>query len=341
MTVHTLSTLATGAESSSKLLNNSEKMESTSEGISFNAAMSETTSVYKSDEQKYLLSNGQLLTSEQLLEMLENGNALPGINLPSMAELQQYRIQTAIEPSKFQPLIDTQFTNKEVNFEVGNPGANKFGLDQQQFMNQQFNQNQFIKSGVVLPEQTLVSFRIPNLINEASATSSINGFNAAYGYQLAAGADGISAATISSLSIATPIQHPQWNQSLGQSVQWMVNNNIQQADIKLNPPDLGMLDIRISVTNDQASVTFVAHNSAVRDALESAIPRLRDMLEESGISLADVNVSEHSLEQEQQNSELNEFVSSINAEDEINLKDQETNGSLTKSSHIGLLDTFA
>ncbi len=342
MTVQTLSTLATGTEGSNKLLNSNGKTESANEGLSFNATMSETASDYKLDEQKYLLSDGQILTTEQLLEMLENGNALPGINLPSMAELQHYRIQAAIGSSKFQPLVDTRFINREVNFEAGNPGSNKFSLDQQQFMNQQFNQNQLGKTSAALPEQMLVSFNDLNSMNKTATASSINGFNALYGYHLAAGVDGVSVATTSSLSIATPVQHPQWNQSLGQSVQWMVNNNIQQADIKLNPPDLGMLDIRISVNNDQASVTFSAPNSAVRDALESAMPRLREMLEESGISLTDVNVSEHSLEQEQQNSDSNEATKSINAEEDVNSVAQDANSSMANNSnHIGLLDTFA
>ncbi|VAW94073.1 hypothetical protein MNBD_GAMMA22-2132 [hydrothermal vent metagenome] len=342
MTVQTLSTLATGTESSNKLLNSNMKSESENNGLSFNATMSETVSDYNSDEQKFLLSNGQLITADELLEMLKNGNSLPGINLPTISDLQQYRVQTAIEPSKLQAVIDTRFNTKEANFELGNPILNKFSLDQQQFMNQQFNQNQFHKSGALLPDKMLVSFNNLSTINGTTSNSPVTGFNAAYGYQLASGIEGTAAVTSSFLNIATPVQHPQWNQSLGQSVHWMVNNNIQQADIKLNPPELGMLDIRISVNNDNATVTFVAPNSAVRDALESAMPRLRDMLQESGISLADVNVSEHSLEHEQQNSESNESAGiDIELDSDSDSITQDSSSSMSKSSHVGLLDTFA
>ncbi len=83
-----------------------------------------------------------------------------------------------------------------------------------------------------------------------------------------------------------------WSQALGERVLWMAGRDIQRAEIRLNPPQLGPVEIRISMHNDQASVSLVAQHPFTRDALEASIPRLREMLGESNIDLADVDVGQ-------------------------------------------------
>ena len=99
--------------------------------------------------------------------------------------------------------------------------------------------------------------------------------------------------------IGVPVQNPQWGQQLGDRVQWMLGQNLQHADIHLNPPDLGALDVHIQVHGDQASVNFSSPHAVVRHALDAAIPRLREMLHETGLTLGDVNVSGQALAQHQ------------------------------------------
>jgi len=77
---------------------------------------------------------------------------------------------------------------------------------------------------------------------------------------------------------------------VGQKVVWMVGKE-QSATLTLNPPDLGPLQVVLSVTNDQASVTFSANQQEVRQALENALPRLREMMSESGIALGNATVN--------------------------------------------------
>lgn len=48
------------------------------------------------------------------------------------------------------------------------------------------------------------------------------------------------------------------------------------------------------MNQDQATIAFTAQNADVRTALESAIPKLRDMLSSQNVNLADVNVSQQS-----------------------------------------------
>lgn len=82
-----------------------------------------------------------------------------------------------------------------------------------------------------------------------------------------------------------------WDNALGQKVLWMASSQQQVAELTLNPPDLGPLQVVLSVTNDQASATFISQNIDVRQALEAALPRLREMMADSGINLGETTVS--------------------------------------------------
>jgi flagellar hook-length control protein FliK len=82
-----------------------------------------------------------------------------------------------------------------------------------------------------------------------------------------------------------------WNDQVGQKVVYMVGSEDQTAELTLNPPDLGPVQIVLSVSNDQASVTFSSNHEEVRQALEDALPRLREMMGESGIALGNATVN--------------------------------------------------
>ena len=63
------------------------------------------------------------------------------------------------------------------------------------------------------------------------------------------------------------------------------------ASLTLNPPDLGPLQVVLSVSNGQADVTFSSNQLEVRQALENALPRLQEMMSESGIALGNATVN--------------------------------------------------
>ncbi len=105
------------------------------------------------------------------------------------------------------------------------------------------------------------------------------------------------------LSVGAKFGTQAWTPNMSQRIAWMANQQVGHADIRLDPPDLGSLNIRLTVQNDQATVSFVSPNPQVRDALESQMPRLREMLEESGLQLADTDVSAESGGQEREQGE--------------------------------------
>lgn len=90
-----------------------------------------------------------------------------------------------------------------------------------------------------------------------------------------------------------------WDNALSQRMLWMVSNQHQIAALNLNPPDLGPLQVILSVNSDQASAAFVSQNPEVRQALEAALPRLKEMMADSGINLGNATVSDQESRQQQ------------------------------------------
>lgn len=125
-----------------------------------------------------------------------------------------------------------------------------------------------------------------------------------------AGAQGIQIVTPQDTAVATrselptatlniPVRQPGWDQALGERVLWVVNQKFQGVELKLNPAHLGPIEVRVQMQNDQAQVSFVTQHGPVRDALEAALPRLREMFAANGFNLVDVNVSQHSFAEQQ------------------------------------------
>ncbi len=85
---------------------------------------------------------------------------------------------------------------------------------------------------------------------------------------------------------------PGWDQGLGQRILWMVDNGLNRAELRLDPPHLGTVNVRISMQDDQATLLFQAAHPAAREALESAMPRLREMFAQQGLELGGADVSD-------------------------------------------------
>ncbi len=91
--------------------------------------------------------------------------------------------------------------------------------------------------------------------------------------------------------LAPAVGTPAWGQALGDKLVWMASGAQQTASLTLNPPNLGPLQVVLDVKNDQATASFYATQPEVRQALESALPRLREMMTEAGIQLGQATVS--------------------------------------------------
>ena len=75
-----------------------------------------------------------------------------------------------------------------------------------------------------------------------------------------------------------------------EKIRWMVNARNSMAEIRLDPPELGSMQVRVNVSGDAASVSFIVQSQHAKDALADAMPRLKDMLAEQGINLGESEV---------------------------------------------------
>jgi flagellar hook-length control protein FliK len=99
------------------------------------------------------------------------------------------------------------------------------------------------------------------------------------------------------LSVEAPVRSPAFAQELGEKVVWLAGRQGQVAEMVLNPPQLGTLEVRLTLSGSEAGAQFYSANPVVRETIESALPRLRDMMAQAGINLGEANVRDQSFQQ--------------------------------------------
>lgn len=112
----------------------------------------------------------------------------------------------------------------------------------------------------------------------------------------AAGAASTSAAPMpptQQSSVNTPLHSPNWSGDFGSRVVWLAKNDQQLAQISINPPQLGPVQISISISGDQATAIFASPHQEVRQAIQESLSQLREMFSTAGINLGQANVGSH------------------------------------------------
>lgn len=93
-------------------------------------------------------------------------------------------------------------------------------------------------------------------------------------------------------SIDRPVMDEAWGEAFQNRILWMTKGGIQNAEIRLNPAELGPIRVQVSVEDDTAILQFTAQHNTTREAIEQALPRLREMLSDNGLTLADFGVND-------------------------------------------------
>ncbi len=144
------------------------------------------------------------------------------------------------------------------------------------------------------------------------------------------------------LPIDVPVTDTRWGEALGERVMWMTGQKLGSAEIRLNPQELGPVKIEIKLDDNQAQVHFTAQHAATREAIEQALPRLRELLQSEGLNLANTNVSDDGVQQQQDGrgesarSAPDRLLAGDNDGD-----DADQHGVLAQRLGDGLIDTFA
>lgn len=84
--------------------------------------------------------------------------------------------------------------------------------------------------------------------------------------------------------------------SLGEKIIWLTRQDNQQATLQLRPAELGALEIRVSISNATSTqIEIHAQQADTGELIESMLPRLQQALEQQGLKLDDVRMSQLSL----------------------------------------------
>lgn len=144
-------------------------------------------------------------------------------------------------------------------------------------------------------------------------------------------------------TIATPLASPAWGEDFSQKISWMVSQKNQVAELHLNPPNLGPLDVVLKMSDTQATALFTSPHAAVREAVENALPKLRELLADNGIMLSNATVGDQSPRDRGQGAMSDQktlsFSGNSSADDASAASD--TRQILSVSRHNGMVDTFA
>ncbi|PID43299.1 MAG: hypothetical protein CSA52_03545 [Gammaproteobacteria bacterium] len=142
-------------------------------------------------------------------------------------------------------------------------------------------------------------------------------------------------------SLPTPMNQEEWSDEFVEKVKWLTSRQFRSAEIHVRPAELGPIEIKISVQNDQTSIVFNSQHASVRDLLELNVHRLRDMLDASGVNLADVDVSDQSAKN---SSGSDDEAQDSAGQSERGTGDSAENGEVSNTELTvapeGLVDTF-
>ncbi|MCK4742491.1 MAG: flagellar hook-length control protein FliK [Sulfuriflexus sp.] len=231
-------------------------------GVSLQTSHVAGESLRPTDAVRSLLLNGQDLAQAKLASPL---NALTDVNTGIDKEVlpfSQVRQNTQLQ-NLFSPLV------RQADAAVG---AGQISRVLEQFS--EFNQRAVPVTGATLSAP--IGGIAP--LSESGLASSSSG--------------------VAQLSVDVPVQDERWQKAFSQRVVWSVGNN-QSARLRIHPAELGQIDIQVKVENDKASVVFNTQHGMVKEAIELALPRLREMLAEQGLDLENVDVNSGDINQQQ------------------------------------------
>jgi flagellar hook-length control protein FliK len=150
----------------------------------------------------------------------------------------------------------------------------------------------------------------------------------------------LDAAAPKNISIEQHIDQAAWREALAEKVLWMGNQTVKRAAVHIHPPELGPLEVTLKMSKENATVAFSSQHLPVRDAIEQALPRLREMFQEQGLNLNHVDISDFSKQHSQFQDRANEASELAQSKFENSNADLEANDHAAVVKKLGLVDYF-
>ena len=95
------------------------------------------------------------------------------------------------------------------------------------------------------------------------------------------------------VNLATPVSAPDFAHQLGAQLSVLARDGVQQAELHLNPADMGPVSVHITMDGTQAHIDFGADVATTRQVIEAGMPELASALADAGFTLAGGGVSQH------------------------------------------------
>lgn len=144
------------------------------------------------------------------------------------------------------------------------------------------------------------------------------------------------------ISVDQQVGQPKWNNDFAQKIVWLTTQQNQTAEIRLNPAHLGPVEVTLNIMQDQATAQFSSPHLAVREAIEAALPKLREMMAESGIELGNVTVGADSFQQENRQQQAQHSAKSTDNRYDSNMESvTQVETTVVSHRHQGMVNTFA
>ncbi|MCP3699056.1 MAG: flagellar hook-length control protein FliK [Aliivibrio sp.] len=133
------------------------------------------------------------------------------------------------------------------------------------------------------------------------------------------------------------IRQEQVSDEVAERINMMMAKNLKHVDIRLDPPEMGRMHIRLNMGADSAGVQFTVSNQQARDAIEQSLPRLREMFAQQGIQLADTSVqqqnsgesSQYAYQKEESSRQGSGFNEEFSEEKEIDVQVSKPNDGIS------------
>jgi flagellar hook-length control protein FliK len=103
-------------------------------------------------------------------------------------------------------------------------------------------------------------------------------------------ADTATSGRVPDVAIDAPPGSPQFGPQLGERLLWLVRDGIHEARLQLNPRELGPVEVRLSVGDGAAQLSFSAQHAGTAAAVQQSLPQLRDLLAQQGLQLGQASV---------------------------------------------------
>ena len=102
---------------------------------------------------------------------------------------------------------------------------------------------------------------------------------------------GIEQLVIPQFTLDAKLNSPEWRDKLASQIQTLLNGKIKQAEIRLDPPHLGKIEIKIDMGSERIAILFQSDQAVVRDVIDSSLNRLREQLSSAGFDKVNVDIN--------------------------------------------------